>query len=196
MSKKEFKNAIALTGGIATGKSTACNLLKLHGFLTIDADTIAHQLLDANHSTISNMFGKIYVKDGKVLRKELGHIIFNNAKQKQKLEYFIHPLIKKEIINQAKIFEKANKPYIIDIPLLFETNHYDIDKSLVVYAPYTLQCERLMKRDKITQKEAQVKISNQMDIEMKRKLASLCIDNSSTLKNLQNEIEKIITQIL
>ena len=43
---------------------------------------------------------------------------------------------------------------------------------------------------------AQVKISNQMDIEMKRKLASLCIDNSSTLKNLQNEIEKIITQIL
>ena len=196
MNNNYFKNAIALTGGIATGKSTVCNLLKLHGFLTIDADTITHELLNKNSPTISNMFGPTYIKNGKVLRKKLGHLIFNNKEEKQKLESFIHPLIKEEIIKQAKIFEKANKPYIIDIPLFFETNQYTINKSLVVYAPYSLQCERLIKRDKITEKEAKIKISNQMDIESKKKLASLCIDNSSTLKNLQNEVEKIITQIL
>ena len=69
MSNDLFKNAIALTGGISTGKSTVCNLFKLHGFLTIDADVIAHKLLDENSSKIASMFGNQYVQDNKVLRK-------------------------------------------------------------------------------------------------------------------------------
>lgn len=117
MSNDLFKHAIALTGGIATGKSTVCNLLKLHGFLTIDADKIAHRLLDRHHAEIAQMFGQEFVKDGVVLRKELGKIIFSNEKEKLKLEAFIHPLIKDEIIKEAVIFEKQQKPYFIDIPL-------------------------------------------------------------------------------
>lgn len=88
-----FKNAIALTGGIATGKSTVCNLLKLHGFLIIDADKIAHKLLDENSQKIEELFGKQYVENGKVLRKELGKIIFSNEENKLKLEALLHPLI-------------------------------------------------------------------------------------------------------
>ena len=196
MSKENFANAIALTGGIATGKSTVCNLLRLHGFLTIDADKIAHKLLDKHSVEIANMFGSKFVKDGKVLRTELGKIIFSDEEQKKKLEAFIHPLIKEEIIKEAVIFEKANKPYLIDIPLFFETMNYDIDKSVVVYTPSDLQCDRLMKRDKITEDEARLKMSNQMDIEKKKDLADFCIDNSSTLKNLQEEIERVIGEIL
>lgn len=196
MVKENFKNAIALTGGIATGKSTVCNLLRLHGFLTIDADKIAHMLLDLHNVEIANMFGTKYIKDGKVLRKELGKIIFSDEIQKKKLEAFIHPLIKEEIIKEAAIFEKANKPYLIDIPLFFETMSYDIDKSLVVYTPSDIQCQRLMKRDGIDVVEAKVKMSNQMDIEKKKELADFCIDNSSTLKNLQKEIERVIGDIL
>lgn len=196
MKKEIFKNAIALTGGIATGKSTVCNLLRLHGFLTIDADKIAHKLLDIHSSDISSMFGEQYVKDGKVLRKELGKIIFTNEKEKKRLEAFIHPLIKEEIIKESEIFEKANKPYFIDIPLFFETMHYDINKSLVIYTPSNIQCERLMKRDSISEEEAKQKMSNQMDIEKKKELANYCIDNSSTLKNLQNEVERITREIL
>ncbi len=196
MIKENFKNAIALTGGIATGKSTVCSLLKLHGFLTIDADAIAHKLLDKNSGTIANMFGSQYVDEGKVQRKELGKIIFSNEEEKKRLEAFIHPLIKEEIIKEAAIFEKANKPYLIDIPLFFETMNYDIDKSLVVYTPSDLQCKRLMKRDGIDENEARVKMSNQMDIEKKKELADFCIDNSSTLKDLQKEIERVIGEIL
>ncbi len=81
MSNDLFKNAIALTGGISTGKSTVCNLFKLHGFLTIDADKIAHRLLDENSHKIATMFGEQYVENGKVLRKELGKIIFSNDKE-------------------------------------------------------------------------------------------------------------------
>ncbi|MPL68444.1 Dephospho-CoA kinase [bioreactor metagenome] len=196
MSNNLFKNAIALTGGISTGKSTVCNLLKLHGFLTIDADKIAHNLLDENSSKIEEMFGKEYVENGKVLRKELGKIIFSNEENKLKLEALLHPLIKEEIIKESKIYEEQNKPYFVDIPLFFEKMHYPISKSLVIYTPKELQIQRLMKRDNIDEKEAKLKISNQMDIEEKRKLANIVIDNSKDLKHLQNEVERVIGEII
>ena len=196
MSNDLFKNAIALTGGISTGKSTVCNLFKLHGFLTIDADKIAHKLLDENSHKIASMFGEQYVENGKVIRKELGKIIFSNEKNKLKLEALLHPLIKEEIIKESKIFEEQNKPYFVDIPLFFEKMHYPIPKSLVIYTPKNLQIERLMKRDNIDENEAKLKISNQMDIEEKRKLANLVIDNSKDLKHLQNEVERVIGEII
>lgn len=191
-----FKNAIALTGGISTGKSTVCNLFKLHGFLTIDADEISHELLDQNSNKISTMFGEQYVQDNKVLRKKLGTIIFSNEENKLKLEALLHPLIKEEIIKKSRIFESQNKPYFVDIPLFFEKMNYPISKSLVVYTPKDIQVQRLMKRDKIDEEEALLKISNQMDIEEKKKLANLVIDNSTNLKNLQIEVERIIGEII
>ena len=196
MSNDLFKNAIALTGGISTGKSTVCNLFKLHGFLTIDADKIAHRLLDENSDKIIEMFGKQYVENGKVLRKELGKIIFSNEENKLKLEALLHPLIKEEIIKESKIFEEQNKPYFVDIPLFFEKMHYPISKSLVIYTPKELQIQRLMKRDNINENEAKLKISNQMDIEEKKKLADMVIDNSKDLKHLQDEVERIIGEII
>lgn len=196
MSNDLFKNAIALTGGISTGKSTVCNLFKLHGFLTIDADKIAHRLLDENSSKIISMFGEQYVENGKVLRKELGKIIFSNEENKLKLEALLHPLIKEEIIKESKIFEEQNKPYFVDIPLFFEKMNYPIKKSLVVYTPRDIQIQRLMKRDNIDEAEAKLKISNQMDIEEKKNLANMIIDNSKNLKHLQNEVERIMGEII
>ncbi len=196
MSNDLFKNAIALTGGISTGKSTVCNLFKLHGFLTIDADLIAHRLLDENSNKIATMFGDQYVENGKVLRKELGKIIFSNEENKLKLEALLHPLIKNEIIKESKIFEEQNKPYFVDIPLFFEKMRYPIPKSLVIYTPKNIQVQRLMKRDNIDENEAKLKISNQMDIEEKKKLADMVIDNSQNLKHLQAEVERIIGEII
>ena len=190
-----FKNAIALTGGIATGKSTVCNLLKLHGFLIIDADKIAHKLLDENSQKIEELFGKQYVENGKVLRKELGKIIFSNEENKLKLEALLHPLIFQEIEKEAKLFEEQNKPYIVDIPLFFEKMDYPISKSIVIYTPKDLQIKRLQNRDNISKEEAMLKISNQMDIEEKKSLGTYIIDNSKDLKHLQQEIEVFLENI-
>ena len=197
MSNDLFKNAIALTGGISTGKSTVCNLFKLHGFLIIDADAISHKLLDANSAKIAEMFGSQYVDaKGKVIRKELGKIIFSNEENKLKLEALLHPLIKDEIVKKSRLFESQNKPYFIDIPLFFEKMHYPIPRSLVIYTPKDLQVQRLMKRDNISEEEALLKISNQWDIEKKKELADMVIDNSKDLKNLQKEVERIIGEII
>jgi len=186
-----FKNAIVLTGGIATGKSTVANLFMLHGFLTIDADKIAHKILDKNTTKIAELFGEKYIKDNKVVRKELGDLIFNNKQEKLKLENFIHPLIKEDIIEAAKIFEQNNKPYLIDIPLFFENRNYDIKKSITVYTSKEVQIQRLMKRDKCTKEEALARINNQMDIEEKKSLSTYIIDNTGSLNDLIEEVNRV-----
>jgi dephospho-CoA kinase len=194
--KNSFKHAIVLTGGIATGKSTVASLFMLHGFLTIDADKIAHKLLDIHHKTIESLFGTEYIENGKVLRKKLGSLVFSDEKEKKRLEEFIHPLIKEEIIKEARVFEEQQKPYLIDIPLFFETRSYDIEKAVVVYTPRDIQIDRLISRDKSTKEEALLRINNQMDIEKKKELATYVIDNSKDLKNLQNEVERVKKEIL
>jgi dephospho-CoA kinase len=191
-----FKNAIVLTGGIATGKSTVANLFKLHGFLCIDADAITHKLLDRHSDDIANLFGREYVQEGKVIRKELGKLIFSDENEKTKLENFIHPLIKDEIIKESELFEANNKPYLIDIPLFFEKKNYEIDRSIVVYTPKELQIQRLASRDKSSIEDAKLRIENQMDIEEKKKFGNYIIDNSNDLGSLVAEVERVKNAIL
>lgn len=193
---QEFAYSVALTGGIATGKSTVASLFRLHGFLTIDADKIAHKLLDIHYKDIENLFGTDYIKEKKVLRKKLGNLIFNDLVEKRKLENLLHPLIKNEIIKEAQVFEKQQKPYLIDIPLFFENKNYEIETSIVVYTPKDLQLKRLIKRDKSTQEEALLRINNQMNIEEKKKLATYIIDNSKDLISLQNEVERVKKELI
>jgi dephospho-CoA kinase len=80
-----YEYAIALTGGIATGKSTVASLMGLNGLRIIDADAISHRLLDENASWVGEHFGSQYVIGGKVNRPELGKIIFANRDAKKEL---------------------------------------------------------------------------------------------------------------
>ncbi|VAY86392.1 Dephospho-CoA kinase [hydrothermal vent metagenome] len=191
----EYKYAIVITGGIAVGKSTVKNLLYLHGYRCIDADVIAHKILDSSYIDIANMFGKKYIIENKVDRKELGKLIFSNKEKKQILEEYIHPKIQQEIQQLASKEEQRKFTYFIDIPLFFETKKYDIKKSLVIYAPKHIQLERLMLRDNINKNEALSKINAQMDMEQKLKLGTYVIDNSKDFKHLQIECDIFLEKI-
>lgn len=191
-----LKYAIALTGGIATGKSTVCKLLFLNGYRVVDADDIAHKLLDIHHLDIASMFGDEYVDNDKVIRSKLGQMIFHNQSQKNKLEQFLHPKIRIEILKQCQKLESLNFTYFVDIPLFFETNAYpEITKSVVVYTPYDEQLRRVMRRDNISEEFAKAKINSQMPIQEKMKLATYIVDNSKDLKHLQREIDKFMLEI-
>jgi len=191
------KNAIVLTGGIATGKSTASALMQLFGFRVIDADKIAHEVLDNSILEIEEAFGKEYIKDYKVDRKALGALVFADANKRAKLEAIVHPKIKDEILAKAKEQEKLGKPYLIDIPLFFEREGaYNIEKSIVVYAPLELQLKRLMQRDSLSKEEAMQRINAQLPIEVKKQKATFLIDNSKDLTHLQKECERVKEEIL
>ncbi|SHO80472.1 Dephospho-CoA kinase [hydrothermal vent metagenome] len=191
-----FEYAIALSGGIATGKSSATTILMLYGFRFIDADKIAHKLLDLRYRDIANMFGDEYIIDDKVNRRELGKLIFANQSKREELEEFLHPLIYNEIEAQATIQDKFKKPYIIDIPLFFEKNRYPIKNSIVVYASREQQIDRVISRDGFSKSEAIERIDAQMDIEEKKSKATFIIDNSKNLKHLQDECERVKQLIL
>jgi dephospho-CoA kinase len=184
-----------LTGGIATGKSTVASLMKLHGIAVIDADEIAHELLDIHHTEIARMFGEQYVRNGKVLRTELGKIIFTDEAKKKELEAFIHPLIREEIERRAAVYDSREFPYLIDIPLFFENGAYDIKDSVVVYTPPEVQLERYMKRNGLSEEEAKIRINSQMSIDEKKVRATWIIDNSYKLKHLQAECEAFVDRI-
>lgn len=191
-----FKYAIALTGSIATGKSSVATIFRSFGFDIIDVDKIAHSLLDENYLNISKLFGEEYIEDKKVNRKLLGKIIFSNREAKDKLEKLLHPLIYQEIKSLSIEKDKFKKPYIIDIPLFFETNRYPIKRTIVVYTPKDKQLHRLMIRDNSSKEEAQQRIDNQIDIEEKKLKATYLIDNSQDLKFLQEECDKVKENIL
>ena len=192
---KLYEYAIALTGGIATGKSTVASLMKLHGIAVIDADEIAHELLDLHSEKIAEMFGEVFVRKGKVLRTNLGKVIFSDEVKKRELEAFIHPLIRVEIEKRAAAHDSRKFPYLIDIPLFFENGAYDIKDSVVVYTPPEVQLQRYMKRNGLSQDEAMIRINSQMSIDEKKKRATWVIDNSSNLKHLQAECEAFVDRI-
>ncbi|BDY13153.1 dephospho-CoA kinase [Hydrogenimonas cancrithermarum] len=190
-----FKHAVALTGGIASGKSTACNLLKLYGLRIIDADAIARQILDDEADAVAELFGDEYVADGKVDRKRLGQLIFSDKEARKQLEVLLHPKIREEIVRQSEVQDRLGGPYIVDIPLFFETGSYPIEKVIVVYAPRETQKKRLIEREGLGEEEAEARLNAQIDIEEKRKKATWVIDNSQNLKHLQRETERIFNQI-
>ncbi len=191
-----FKYAIALTGSIATGKSSVSTIFKSFGFNIIDIDKIAHNILDKNYLNISKLFGKEYIIEKRVNRKLLGGLIFSNKEAKKELESLLHPLIYQEINSISLEKDKLKKPYIIDIPLFFETNRYPIKDIIVVYTPKEKQLKRLMERDNSSKKEAQQRIEAQIDIEEKKDKATYLIDNSKDLKFLQEECDRLKKQIL
>lgn len=190
-----YEYAIALTGGIATGKSTVASLLGLNGLRVIDADKISHKILDASQEWVRENFGDEFVENTKVNRSKLGELIFSNKEAKKKLESFLHPKIREAIEQESIKQDKFKFPYLIDIPLFFENGAYDIKESVVVYTPFDIQLERFMKRNGYSKDESLRRIASQMDIEEKKKKATWVIDNSSDLKHLQRECEEFVEKI-
>ncbi len=187
-----YKYAIALTGSIATGKSTVASLLSLNGMRVIDADTISHEILDNSVEWVRETFGEEYIRLSKVDRAKLGEFIFSNVEAKKTLEDFLHPKIRDEIVKRSEKQDRLKFPYLIDIPLFFENSNYNIKDSVVVYTPTNIQLERFMKRNGYTREESLKRIATQFPIEDKKEKATWVIDNSKDLKHLQNECEKFV----
>ncbi len=190
-----YEYAIALTGSIATGKSTVASLLALNGMRVIDADNISHKILDNSIEWVRETFGDEYISKRKVERAKLGSFIFSHADAKKILEAYLHPKIKREIERQSEKQDSFKFPYLIDIPLFFENANYPIKESVVVYTPGEIQLERFMKRNGYSKEESRKRIASQLPIDEKCDRATWVIDNSKNLKHLQNEVENFVEKI-
>ena len=190
-----YEHAIVLTGSIGTGKSTVSKMLQEHGFELIDADTISKEFLPLHVKEVRALFGEGVIVNEAIDRKALGAIIFNDKAEREKLNALMRPLIREEILKRSEVLEQKGKPYIIDIPLYYESEGYDCKVVVVVYAPVEVQRKRLMQRENFTKEEAQKRIDAQISIEEKKILADFLINNSFDLKFLESEIEKFIQYV-
>ncbi|CRF48875.1 Dephospho-CoA kinase [Helicobacter heilmannii] len=193
-----LKHAFVLTGGIGTGKSTAASLLALHGYAIIDADKSAHTLLEKHAKELIEIFGESISQGGQVSRPKLGALVFSDPTQRAKLEAFLHPKIRLDLLQQAHNLETSQKPYFLDIPLYFEIEGqktYGVAQIVLVYAPKETQIQRVAKRDKLSHEQILKRLDAQMDIETKRALSPYILDNSKDLKHLQIQVEAFLNNL-
>lgn len=181
-----------ITGSIATGKSTVTNYLKEKGYLVVDSDKLAYDALTIDDDCINKTKVRFNLTGDTIDRKALGKIIFNDKQAKADLEAIVHPYVIKRI--KEIISEHQNDDVIfLDIPLLYESHlEYLCDEVIVVYLNYQEEVKRLMKRDNIDEKYAKIIISNQMNIEDKKRLADIVLDNNKSLENLYQQIDLML----
>lgn len=193
---------IGLTGGIASGKSKTATFFEELGFYTIDADILSREIFNIGEKAYIdtvNYFGKgILFENGEINRKALRNIIFNNKEKRLILESITHPEIwKKEEKYKKNIYSKDSKALIIThAALLIETGSYKKFNPLIfVYTSIDNQIKRLMERDKISEKEANLIINNQMPLEEKLKYPHIIIDNNSDENYLKKEVNRVANLI-
>lgn len=192
-----------LTGGIATGKSTVARFFKQAGARVIDADQTARSVVKSGcpaWQDIVDHFGqKILLPGGEIDRIALGNIIFNDAQQKRVLDRIVHPRVFEAIgvqIDRMAAIDPGSV-VILDVPLLFEARMQgDLAEIIVVYVPKSVQLTRLMARDMLSRRDALARIHSQMDIDKKKGLASLVIDNSGDRDTTRRRTIKIYRRLV
>lgn len=192
---------LGLTGGIATGKTTADAFFEKKNIPIIDADRVAHDLMQKNgasYTAIVDHFGASILNDEKEIdRKKLGKIVFGAPAKLNELNQITHPLIRKAIVLQMQNYQKKDTSLaILDVPLLFET-HYDqlCDSVLVISADLSHQLARLQERNNLNKAQAMSRINSQMKLQEKEKLADFVVDNNGSIADLEAKLSQILVRI-
>jgi dephospho-CoA kinase len=200
--KKLIKNTTALTGGIATGKSTVAGILSELGAQLIDTDRLAREIVEPGTPVlerIAEVFGREYILPDNTLNREMmRNLIIKDTGKRNTLNSITHPAIMERVNLQLAEYSSKNiEPVIIDVPLLFETgwDRY-FSKIILVYAPPSLQIERLMKRDGIDRETAGTTLKAQMPVDEKRTKSDFIIDNSGALEKTREQVRLIFSEII
>lgn len=178
---------LGLTGGIATGKSTVVKVFKELGFPVVDADVIAREVVEVGRPALAKIvstFGtEMLQPDGSLDRKKLGALVFSDEEKRQKLNALLSPFLREAILSQIEKKKDRASLVVVDIPLLYEGGYEnDMDQVAVVYVPETIQLDRLMERDHLTEQEAWQRINSQLSIEQKKQKADIVFDNQKTIQ--------------
>lgn len=187
----------ALTGGIASGKSSVARILARCGTPIVDADALYHALIAPQGGRPSPLTKEIAaafpgtVDDhGAINRRALAAQVFTRPQDKQRLEAITHPVVAQKAEEALALLAKAGHPLAIyDIPLLFERNlAHRYDGVLLVWVPKEVQLTRLRARDGLSEAEANARIAAQASLDDKRARADVVFDNSTTQEALELQV--------
>ena len=188
---------VALTGGIATGKSYVATRLKDAGIPIVDADVLAREVVAPGSpalAAIRKRFGPDAVRrDGTMDRVRVGQIVFKDKRARLDLEAIIHPAVIKAINEFFNTLPKRTPFAVADIPLVFETGREkEFDAIVVVACPRNMQIERMMERNKLSKEDAERRLNAQLPIEQKLKKATHVIKTDGTFEQTNAQVDALI----
>jgi dephospho-CoA kinase len=192
---------VALTGGIATGKSYVLEQFRRRGVPCIDSDSLVHGITSAGteaSAAIAARFGAdILAPDGSVDRVKLGPIVFADPAARTDLERIVHPAVYRAIEAGLRGFERmGDSPFaVVDIPLLYETGADDkFDRVVVTACPPELQLARLRERG-MSETEARRRLAAQWPTGEKTSRADFVITTAGTFEDTDRQIEAVMNAI-
>ncbi|MGZ8476931.1 MAG: dephospho-CoA kinase [Candidatus Binatia bacterium] len=192
---------VGLTGGIASGKSTAAKILTRLGAAIVDADVLSREVVAPGHEgwkkIVATFGSEVLQADQTLDRQKLRTLIFNNPDARKQLEAIIHPRVR--ALAERRIREHGEAGYAVvvyEVPLLFEGNlHEWLRPVILVACDVEIQRQRLRQRDGLDAAAAQKHIDAQMSLEKKRKLADYVIENDGSLADLESQVRAVLAKI-
>ena len=200
---------VGLTGGIATGKTTVAAILRELGCRMLDADKIAHRLIEpgaAAYADVVREFGRgILTSDGRVDRQKLGAIVFADPARLARLNAIVHPRVLDAQDRELDAIERAEPRAIavVEAALLIEAGYAPkLDCLVVTWCMPEQQLARLMRQDPaggagrgLTLEQARQRIAAQMPIEEKRRMADEVIDCSGSLEHTREQVVALVAKL-
>lgn len=185
---------VALTGGVASGKSTVERLFASRGIEIVDADHVAREVVAAGTAGLADIveiFGTdVLSADGSLDRRAMRERVFADERARRQLEAIIHPRVREVLRQRASEVHSAYGMLVI--PLLVESGDYAwVNRVLVVDVPREVQRERLLKRDGISRELAEAMLDAQASREQRLAVADDVIDNSADLESLDPAVERL-----
>lgn len=192
---------VALTGGIAAGKSTVSALFAQLGAVCIDADDVAREVVLPGTPALKEIavaFGPDILRDGHLDREALGRIVFSDDTARERLNAIVHPRVRErtaELIDKAQN-SRPGAVVIYAIPLLVEASSgRTFDKVIAVSATPEVRIHRLMTSRGMTEADARSRIAAQADESERLDIADYVIDTNGTLDETERQVREIWSQL-
>lgn len=191
---------IALTGGIATGKTYVGDRLREAGVPMVDADVLSREVVSPGSpalAAIRKRFGPDAVRrDGTMDRVRVAQIVFKDKRARLDLEAIIHPAVIQAVNEFFAALPKRTPFAVADIPLVYETGRdKDFDAIVVVACPREMQLQRLMERNKLSKEDAERRLAAQLPIDQKVKKATYVINNAGSFEETNAQVDELIKKL-
>jgi dephospho-CoA kinase len=191
---------VALTGGIASGKSTVVAILEELGAVVIDSDTLAREVVEPGTpglAAVVEEFGEeVLAADGTLDRPALGRVVFADEARRRRLEQILHPLIRER---SAAIVAAADRDALVvhDIPLLVESGQADrFDAVVVVDVPVETQVDRMVRDRGWTREDAEARVRAQASRQDRLAVATYVVDNTGTREDLRDRVTEVFKKLV
>jgi dephospho-CoA kinase len=192
---------LGLTGGIASGKSAVSAMLREMGFAVLDADSLAHKLIEPGqpaYDEVLREFGpSITGASGRIDRAKLSAIVFADRAKLDRLNAIVHPRVAEVIFSQFEVWRRSGvrDAVFVEAALLIESGiHKQLDGLVVAWCNPEQQLERLLARG-LSETEARRRIATQLPVEDKLRLAAEKIDCSGSLEETRRQVEALAVKL-